>query len=113
VTHKQSRARTQAAGFKARKNNDEICLQLAKEFVDVKATPEDLAQRAFAFRHGGGALEQTAAGPLLDAELTSNRADCLGHYGIAREAAALYRQALNPWKLTRAKLRICHDGNAC
>jgi phenylalanyl-tRNA synthetase beta chain len=35
-------------------------------------------------------LEQTAAGPLLDAELTSNRADCLGHYGIAREAAAIY-----------------------
>ncbi len=27
---------------------------------------------------------------MLDAELTSNRADCLGHYGIAREAAALY-----------------------
>jgi phenylalanyl-tRNA synthetase beta chain len=33
---------------------------------------------------------------MLDAELTSNRADCLGHYGIAREAAALYHLPLKP-----------------
>ena len=30
-------------------------------------------------------LEQTPAGPLLDADLTINRPDCLGHYGMARE----------------------------
>src|ERR1700716_1565788 len=67
-----------------------------KEFVDVKATPEDLRARLSLSGTAVEALEQTAAGPLLDAELTSNRADCLGHYGIAREAAALYRQALKP-----------------
>jgi phenylalanyl-tRNA synthetase beta chain len=33
---------------------------------------------------------------MLDAELTSNRADCLGHYGIAREAAVLYGLPLKP-----------------
>ena len=42
------------------------------------------------------ALEQTAAGRVLDAELTSNRPDCLGHYGIAREVAAIYRLPLKP-----------------
>jgi phenylalanyl-tRNA synthetase beta chain len=67
-----------------------------KEFVDVKATPEDLRARLSLSGTAVEALEQTAAGPLLDAELTSNRADCLGHYGIAREAAALYRLALKP-----------------
>ena len=65
-----------------------------KEFVDLTATPEDLRTRLSLSGTAIEALEQTAAGPLLDAELTSNRADCLGHYGIAREAAALYRLPL-------------------
>jgi phenylalanyl-tRNA synthetase beta chain len=67
-----------------------------KEFVDLKATPEDLRARLSLSGTAVEGLEQTAAGPLLDVELTSNRADCLGHYGIAREAAALYRLALKP-----------------
>jgi phenylalanyl-tRNA synthetase beta chain len=67
-----------------------------KEFVDLTATPEDLRTRLSLSGTAVEALEQTTAGPLLDAELTSNRADCLGHYGIAREAAALYRVALKP-----------------
>ena len=65
-----------------------------KEFVDLTAAPEDLRTRLSLSGTAVEALEQTAAGPLLDAELTSNRADCLGHYGIAREAAALYRLPL-------------------
>ena len=56
-----------------------------KEFVPLTATPEELRARLSLSGTAIEALEQTAAGPLLDAELTSNRADCLGHYGIARE----------------------------
>src|ERR1700681_446822 len=67
-----------------------------KEFVDLTAPPEDLRARLSLSGTAVEALEQTAAVPLLDAELTSNRADCLGHYGIAREAAALYRLPLKP-----------------
>src|SRR5271169_4080932 len=65
-----------------------------KEFVDLTATPEELRTRLSLSGTAVEAMEQTASGPLLDAELTSNRADCLGHYGIAREAAALYRLPL-------------------
>src|ERR1700721_4751835 len=61
-----------------------------KEFVDLTASPEDLRTRLSLSGTAVEALDQTAAGPMLDAELTSNRADCLGHYGIAREAAVLY-----------------------
>jgi phenylalanyl-tRNA synthetase beta chain len=61
-----------------------------KEFVELTAAPEDLRTRLSLSGTAVEALEQTAAGPMLDAELTSNRADCLGHYGIAREAAVLY-----------------------
>ncbi len=65
-----------------------------KEFVELTATPEDLRARLSLSVTAVEALVQTVAGPLLDAEVTSNRADCLGHYGIAREAAALYRLPL-------------------
>src|ERR1700690_4243836 len=61
-----------------------------KEFVELTAAPEELRTRLSLSGTAVEALEQTAAGSLLDAELTSNRADCLGHYGIAREAAVLY-----------------------
>ena len=33
---------------------------------------------------------------VLDVEVTSNRPDCLSHYGVAREVAALYRKRLAP-----------------
>ncbi len=41
-------------------------------------------------------IEETAAGPVLDAEITANRPDCLGHVGIAREVAAIYRLPVKP-----------------
>jgi phenylalanyl-tRNA synthetase beta chain len=73
-----------------------------KEFVDLAAPPEKLRERLSLSGTAIEALEQTPAGPLLDAELTSNRADCLGHYGLARETAALY---LLPLKPVEPKLR--------
>src|SRR5579863_8485724 len=65
-----------------------------KEFVDLTATPEELRASLSLSGTAVEALEETPSGPLLDAEITSNRGDCLGHYGIAREAAALYRLPL-------------------
>src|ERR1700691_3909403 len=67
-----------------------------KEFVDVKAAPADLKARLSLAGVAIDSVEESAAGPVLDAELTANRPDCLGHYGIAREAATLYRLALKP-----------------
>ncbi len=66
------------------------------EFVKLTAAPEELRTRLSLSGTAVEALEQTLAGPMLDAELTSNRADCLGHYGIAREAATLYNLPLKP-----------------
>src|ERR1700676_5753758 len=67
-----------------------------KEFVELASPQEKLRTPLSLSGTSVEALEQTPPDPLLDAELTSNRADCLGHYGIAREAAALYRTALKP-----------------
>src|SRR6202046_1208911 len=67
-----------------------------KEFVDLKATAEDLRARLSLAGVAVDSIEETAAGPVLDAEVTANRPDCLGHLGIAREVAAIYRLPLKP-----------------
>jgi len=67
-----------------------------KEFVDVTASPADLRARLSLVGVAVDSIEETAAGPVLDAEVTANRPDCLGHLGIAREVAAIYRLPLKP-----------------
>jgi phenylalanyl-tRNA synthetase beta chain len=67
-----------------------------KEFVDVTASPADLRARLSLAGVAVDSIEETAAGPVLDAEVTANRPDCLGHLGIAREVAAIYRLPLKP-----------------
>ncbi len=65
-----------------------------KEFVDVAATPEELASRLALSGTNIGGVENGAHGAVIEAEVSSNRPDCLGHYGIAREVAAIYKLPL-------------------
>lgn len=74
-----------------------------KEFVELKAPAADLRTRLSMCGIAIDSLEETPAGPLLDAEITTNRPDCLGHYGVAREAAAIYRLPLKP---VQPKLKV-------
>ena len=73
-----------------------------KEFVELKAPAADLRTRLSMCGIAIDSLEETPTGLLLDAEITTNRPDCLGHYGIAREAATIYRL---PLKAVQPKLR--------
>ena len=65
-----------------------------KEFVEVTLPPAELRARLSLTGTAVEGLEETPAGPLLDAELTINRPDLLGHYGMAREVAAIERRRL-------------------
>src|ERR1700722_12915486 len=67
-----------------------------KEFTDIKLGPAELRDRLSLTGTAVEGLEDTPAGPMLDAELTINRPDCLGHYGMAREVATLARNTLRP-----------------
>jgi phenylalanyl-tRNA synthetase beta chain len=67
-----------------------------KDFVDVKATPEDLASHLALSGTNIGGVENGPHGAVIDAEVSSNRPDCLGHYGIAREVSAIYNLPLKP-----------------
>jgi phenylalanyl-tRNA synthetase beta chain len=65
-----------------------------KEFVAVTASPQDVRSRLSMAGIAIESVEESAAGPVLDADLTTNRGDCMSHYGIAREISALYRLPL-------------------
>jgi phenylalanyl-tRNA synthetase beta chain len=73
-----------------------VLYNVLKEFVEVTAAPAEVCSRLSLSGTSVDAIDETSAGPMLDAEVTINRPDCLGHYGIAREVAALYRLALKP-----------------
>jgi phenylalanyl-tRNA synthetase beta chain len=65
-----------------------------KDFVDVTAPPQELASRLALSGTNIGSVETGPHGAVIDAEVGSNRPDCLGHYGIAREVAAIYKLPL-------------------
>jgi len=65
-----------------------------KEFVDVAASPEELASRLAGSGTNIAGVDNGPHGAVIDAEVGSNRPDCLGHLGIAREVAAVYKKPL-------------------
>jgi phenylalanyl-tRNA synthetase beta chain len=67
-----------------------------KEFVDVDLPAEEVRARLSLAGIAVEGIAATTAGPVLDVDLTINRPDCLGHYGMAREVAALVRGRLRP-----------------
>jgi phenylalanyl-tRNA synthetase beta chain len=73
-----------------------VLYNVLTEFVDVETAPTELASRLSLAGVAIDSVEEPAAGPVLDAEVTANRPDCLGHYGVAREVAAIYRTQLKP-----------------
>ncbi len=80
-----------------------------KEFVDATAPATELRSRLSLAGIAVDSVEESVAGPVLDAEITANRPDCLGHFGMAREVAAIYRlpvKALQP-KLKEAAIKAC------
>src|SRR5580658_10342537 len=65
-----------------------------REYVPLQASLEDAVRR---LTMAGLKVEsQSAAGGdwAIDVEVTSNRPDCLGHLGIARELSVLFGQPL-------------------
>jgi len=75
------------------------------DLIPLKVTPAELVQRLMmaGLNHEGS--EQLGSDWAIDLEVTSNRPDCLGHIGIAREAAVLFNLQLkySAADLTRAR----------
>ena len=77
-----------------------VLLGWLREFVAIDLAPEALAA---ALSLHGTAVDRVDALDhgdwIFDLDLTSNRPDCLSHYGIAREIAAFTQQPLRPLPL--------------
>src|SRR5262245_24650857 len=59
------------------------------DLVPLKVTPAELVERLMMVGLNHESTEQLGNDWAIDLEVTSNRPDCLGHIGIAREAAVL------------------------
>ena len=66
-----------------------------KDYVPLAIAPDELVQRLMMAGLNLEKSEPLASDVIIDLEVTSNRPDCLGHIGIAREAAVLCGQPLN------------------
>jgi phenylalanyl-tRNA synthetase beta chain len=70
------------------------------QYIDLDVTAEELTSRLMMAGLNLESLEKVGSDIAIDLEVTSNRPDCLGHIGIAREAAVLLDREL---KLPAAK----------
>src|SRR6476469_1729476 len=60
------------------------------DYIPLKMTPAELVERLMMAGLNHESTERLGSDWAIDLEVTSNRPDCLGHLGIAREAAVLF-----------------------
>ncbi len=77
-----------------------ISLNWLKEFVEVAADPKRLKADLKALGLGAETISAINDDWILDLEITTNRPDCLSHFGVAREVAAFYHMPLKPIEVT-------------
>lgn len=65
-----------------------------KEYVALDMTPTELSHRLMMAGLNHESTNAVADDFAVDLEITSNRPDCLGHIGIARETAVLWQREL-------------------
>ncbi len=65
-----------------------------KDYVALDMPPAELAERLMMAGLNHESTEQVNGDFCIDLEVTSNRPDCLGHIGIARETAVLFNREL-------------------
>jgi phenylalanyl-tRNA synthetase beta chain len=76
-----------------------------KEYVQLPASPDEVVSRLMMAGLNHESTEAIGADFAVDLEVTSNRPDCLGHIGIAREAAVLLERPLKVSEADLSKIR--------
>lgn len=71
-----------------------VPLEWLREFVEIDEPANVLAERLPTIGLGVEAVDQVGQDTVLDLEVTSNRPDCLGLLGVAREVAILFGRPL-------------------
>jgi phenylalanyl-tRNA synthetase beta chain len=71
-----------------------VSVSWLKDFVDIPAGPQELKATLTQVGLGVESVSSFDGGSILEVEITTNRPDCLNHYGVAREVATAYRVPL-------------------
>jgi phenylalanyl-tRNA synthetase beta chain len=85
-----------------------LVLSWLREFVDVKASAEEIAEKLSLRGFEVASIEPLDGGDaVIDFEITANRPDCLSVLGLAREVATTYNLPLAPPSTDRhARVRL-------
>jgi len=67
-----------------------------REFVDIAADDRRLAEDLTSAGIAVESVEEEHGSTFYEMDLTTNRVDAMNHYGVAREASAIYNVALKP-----------------
>jgi phenylalanyl-tRNA synthetase beta chain len=77
--------------------------QWIREFVDVPVDNGRLAEDLTGIGIAVEGVSDEGANTVFEMEIGTNRPDAMNHYGVAREASALYGVALKPVETSAAK----------
>ena len=80
-----------------------------KDYVDIKLSPEGLAEKLTMAGLEVTSLEKKAGDVIMEFEVTPNRPDCLSIIGIAREVAAITNKKL---KIPKASVKATSKATA-
>jgi len=69
-----------------------------REFVNVAADDRQLAEDLTAAGIAVESIAEEHGGTVYEMDLTTNRVDAMNHYGVAREASAIYEAYLKPFE---------------
>lgn len=72
----------------------EFSLDWLAQYVDLPADPQDLQERLTAAGLNVEGVASHGGDTVLDVDITTNRPDCMNHFGLAREIATLYGRPL-------------------
>src|SRR5215469_5836113 len=70
--------------------------QWIRDFVDVPGDDRRLAEDLTSIGIAVEGISGEGADTVFEMEIGTNRPDAMNHYGVAREAAALFKTALEP-----------------
>ena len=77
-----------------------ISLNWLKEFVEIESSPRQLKSDLTMIGLNTESVVQVGDDWVLDVEVTTNRPDCLSHYGVARELSTHYSRFLKKIKVS-------------
>src|ERR1700723_1659089 len=80
-----------------------ISPQWVREFVELTVDDRRLAEDLTGVGIAVEGISGEGANTVFEMEIGTNRPDAMNHYGVAREAAALYKVPLKPIETSAAK----------